>query len=508
MRKIRIKFYVVNIMSYVYILMPIIIFFTNWLKSYIGYSASILLIIGSILIIRKDGFDKNDVMEFSMVPFAISCSLIIVWVAYSGLGGYFYQTGDNHYRNAIYRDLIQYDWPIIYPETDNALVYYFNFWLVPALVGKIFGWTVGNFALYLWGLLGILLIYLNILYYLKCQKGWKLILSAIFIMVWSGENVVGIVISNMLHICVNSVAFGSFEGWLDFSRNGYDCSYLYRSNIDALCQVYNQTIVPWLAVCMVLNKPKTRIFAFIGLCALCCGPIPFIGLLPIFFALSVKEMLPEIKKHNYIYITKEIFSIPNLIASITIFPIMWIFFKTNTSFSGENGGHFIGLFVPWEAFDIWRVITLILFYFLEFGIYMIFIWKKYKNDALFWTILGALILIPIFKIGSIRDFCMNASLPSLFVLMIYTEKYVMEEFKDSYLWKEAFHYVTLIIILCISTTTLINDCVGKSMWMIRNNHFPYVADDVVTLSNKNAEENPNFLIHDWQNTAFFLHLSK
>lgn len=508
MKTIKLRYKCVSIITYIYILLPIILFLLNWLKIYIGIGTSALLIIGFLWIIKKDILTNEDIIELPIASFIISFVLIAIWVVYSGLGGYFYQTGDNHWRNAIFRDLINYSWPVIYPETNNALIYYFNFWLVPALVGKILGWSAANFALYLWGLLGINLIFLNITYYIKPKKNWSIIVTAVFLIAWSGENLIGIVISNLFGICVHPVGFGSSEGWLDFARNGYDCSYLYRSNIDALCQVYNQTIIPWLVVSMALTNPRTRTFAFIGLCALSCGPIPFIGLLPIFICLFIKEMIPQLKRHNYIYIIKEIFSVPNIMASITIFPVMWLFFKANVSFSEANGGHYIDWFVPWEAFDMPRVKTLLLFYFLEFGIYMIFIWKKYKMDSMFWIMLVTLIIIPFFKIGSIRDFCMNASLPMLLVLMVYTEKYVIDEFKENYSFKEAFNYIALIIALGVSTTTIINDYVAKSSWMKENDVFPYVADDIGTLSDKNAEEEANFLASEWENTIFFKYLSK
>lgn len=514
MKKINLKLKYISILSYIYILLPIILFFINWLKLSIGISASIIVILGLIWIIKKDILTNENQIELPINALIISFIFIAIWVIYSGLGGFFFQTWDNHSRNAIFRDLINYSWPVIYPETNNALVYYFNFWLVPALFGKVGGWLVGNLALYLWGLFGIFLIFINILFYIKPRKKWHIFLITVFLIAWSGENYIGIVISNIFHICNNAIGFGSAEGWLDFSRNGYDCSYLYRSNIDALCQVYNQAIVPWLVVSMVLNNPKTRTFAYIGLCALCCGPIPFIGLLPIFLCYFIKEIILPLKMHKFLFIMREIFSIANISACITIFPVMWYFFKANMSFSGSDMQRgYVELFVPWEAFDIQRIMTLLLFYFLEFGIYMIFIWKKYKRDSLFWTILITLMIIPIFKIGAGRDFCMNASLPALFVLMIYTVNYFICEFKDKYTFKETLNFITLIIVLCISTTTLIGDCINKSLWMRNNNIFPFVADNTVTFASSNIEDLGdsfciNYLTSSPETKFFFKKLAK
>ena len=35
-------------------------------------------------------------------------------------------------------------------KSNEILVYYFTFWMIPALIGKIAGWTVANIALLVW----------------------------------------------------------------------------------------------------------------------------------------------------------------------------------------------------------------------------------------------------------------------------------------------------------------------------------------------------------------------
>ena len=46
-----------------------------------------------------------------------------IWVWWSGIGGGFYQSGDFPYRNAIFRDLLTYDWPVIYGGEKGMLAY-------------------------------------------------------------------------------------------------------------------------------------------------------------------------------------------------------------------------------------------------------------------------------------------------------------------------------------------------------------------------------------------------
>jgi hypothetical protein len=350
-----------------------------------------------------------------------------------------------------------------------------------------------------------------ILFIVKPTKRWHIAVVALLLIGWSGENLVGIVISNLFNACYNGVSWGSFEGWLDFARDGYDCSYLYRSNIDALCQVYNQVIVPWLAVTILLTNPKVCTFAFLGLCLLPYGPIPFIGFLPFFVILAVKELLPLLKTKKWKSILCRIFSIPNLAASITVFPVMWFYFKSNVAFStgssgtAETGAHYISLFVPWEAYDHARILTLILFWFLEFGIYCIPICGKFKKNCVFWGLIATLIVIPVFQIGSGRDFCMNASLPALFVLMIYVDQYIIEEYQATMKFKKACLYVGLLIAILVSFSTIVCDCMSKYLSMKAMQVFPYVADDVGTLADK---DNPNFLVDTPENVFFFQYLAR
>ena len=496
------------ITSYCYILLPILIFLVTYLKWHIGILAFSLLVIGMFFIF-KDIWKNNERVVVPVGVFFFSLFLIILWIVYSGLGGYFFQTGDNHWRNALFRDMIDYSWPVIYPKTDNALVYYFMIWIIPALFGKIGGFELANFVLFLWGATGIILTYILILKILAPQKNWHILFVSIMIIFWSGENLIGIVISNLFKICVHPVSWGSFEGWLDFSRNGYDCSYLYRSNIDALCQVYNQTIIPWLATALILYRPKTKYFAFLGLSVLPYAPLPFIGILPFMFVYALKELMPFLKEKKYTFCLRNIFSFPNLLAAITLFPIFWLFFSSNVSFStGGGSGRMINLFVPLSAFDLPRIFTLLLFYFLEFGIFVLFIYKRNKKNPVFWVSLCSLIIIPFFKIGAIRDFCMNVSLPALFILMIFVTKYLIEEYKPTYTFKQALNYIGLIIVICISFTTLIGDAVSKVQIMHDLNVFPYVADDIKTFSDKSAEGLENFLVPDPENTIFFKYLAK
>ena len=140
-----------------YLFLPILVFFNTFLNLW-GILFSIVFVYFffklylSLIKKKINLFDKK-----TLVYWIIAIVLIMAWVYLSGIGGFAYQNDDFWARNAIYRDLINYDWPVIYdlslePDyvinllgTDKvAFSYYYIFWLPIALISKIFNlsWSV------------------------------------------------------------------------------------------------------------------------------------------------------------------------------------------------------------------------------------------------------------------------------------------------------------------------------------------------------------------------------
>ena len=499
-RTINIPFRYLALAAYLYIITPILIFFVTWLRWTVGVPMAAVLALGFIVLFRTDYLKNKNELSLPVGTLVLIAFAFLLWVWLSGQGGFFYQTWDHHGRNAVFRDLIQYRWPVIYPETGNALVYYLLHWIVPALFGKAFGWLAGNIALALWTYLGVMISFLLIVYLCRGYQRRQLwIVCAVFI-AWSGLNVLGMLVSQSLQICTSGFLFD--EGWLDFTRNGFDCSYLYRSNFDALSQVFNQAVVPWITVPLLLENRKVRNFAFIGLYVLPYAPIPFIGFLPFFFVMAFPWYRGELHRRNYRGILTETFSIPNCTAAVTIFVTFFFYFRCNLA------GGTIGLFVPPEAFDIPRVLTLLLFYFIEFGAVAFLIYPNYKRDALFYTVLISLIVIPLFRIGNGRDFCMNASFAALFTLMIFTAQALLDHPRP---WLRLF---ALVAALTLAAATPAANIARRTANMIIDRSFPVVADRVKTFGDKNiGDECPdtdleNFLVPDPETKLFYQYFAK
>ena len=499
----KLKLKNIVMMSCIYLILPIIIFFMTWLKLYIGLACSLALITGFVFFI-KDYRNDDRYIELSMKQLVITIVIILAFTWISGSGGFFVQSNDNPWRNAIFRDLINYQWPVIYTNGNKcALVYYLVYWLVPAIFGKIFGWSAGCVSLFVWTFLGIFLSTLMIIYLTKADTSTKRVFTVCaFVACWSGLNILGFAISTTFGFCNYSFGIiGSAEGWLDYSRNGYDCSYLYRCNLDALSQVYNQTVMMWVVMPIFLENRKIKNYAFLGLLVLPSGPIPFVGVFILLLldacAIFIKEIIGREYKQLKLL---SIFSIQNICAIISILPICYFFFTMNTAASDNSGSI---LFVPWEAFDSKRILTLILFYLIEFGIYCLLIYKKYKRDILYWIIIFSLVVIPFFKVGGIRDFCMNASLPALYILMIYFIKFIFEtEVCGKILWS------MVGIVLFLAFASPFGQLLGN-MWEIRTTHtFPIVKDSVQSLSRAVPELNTNFLRKNYEQYPFYKYIAR
>ena len=116
-------------LEFLYLLIPIFIFLTFFLKSYF------LIFIGVLIYVffgRKFS-DNNLKLYFKKTHIITLNSIILLFLFSTGHGGFISASGiDIPWRNAIYQDLIKYPWPVIYEYSDSALVYYITYWLVPA----------------------------------------------------------------------------------------------------------------------------------------------------------------------------------------------------------------------------------------------------------------------------------------------------------------------------------------------------------------------------------------
>lgn len=402
--------------SVIYIALPIYLFIIFWLRPLAAVPAGTIFVISCFLMIRNKPLPvKWNVSWKTGIAIPVCLGILVLWLYFSGLGGLSFQNADYHYRNAIFHDLINQAWPVLYdsaalagqavPGSSDGLIltYYIAFWLPAALVGKVFGWVAANRFLFFWALLGCV----QILYYLfrtlRTVKVWAVLVMVFF----SGADILGFL----------WLQKGQWPGFMDHIE--WWSGFQYSSNTTLLFWVFNQTIVIWLAILLVLNLPNTRSLFFLYSMLLLHGPFPFIGMLPIILWKAYEGHALRLKDNpvaKWLSVSAQWFwggirralSFENICGGISVLVICYLYLSNNVS--GQTSG----------MNSITRF--LILFLFVDAGLFLLVLFMDYKKSPLYWLCLISLVLIPLFRIGGSQDFCMRVSIPVLFMVHIFVQK--------------------------------------------------------------------------------------
>ena len=477
-----------TIVSYLYLIIPIIVFCIGWLKPIVSIPATITL---TIIIVLKIVEVKREKTEnfISKKALLIIFGLIIFICITAGQGNLFYQSSDWHWRNAVYRDLINIKWPVYYENSNAIMTYYIGFWMLPAVIGKItllvFGeriaWIIGNIALLIWCALGVLLSILWIIKSLKIKGRKKLLLTIIVFFGFSGLDILGVFLFKNTQLLKNM----HIEWWAD--------TYQFSSIITQLFWVFNQSVVAWLITIMFINEKKINNYLLLILLALPYGPIPFVGLIPLFAIRGIKFLIEVVKENRIAEFIRDMFSVQNILALITILPIYYLYYCNNEavssgSFRFDN-----------DLLNLNKIIKLFVFYLFEIGFYVIILAEKNKKNELFWGATIALMFIPMFRIGLAGDFAMRASIPSIVVILYYLIEYMLNMDTQKIINK------LLVVIFIFGCITPCLEYARAITTIIRVGKINAVSDALISFSDKTVDGYENFLS---SNQKLFKYISK
>lgn len=396
-------------LAYFYIIFPFFLFCIGWLRWYYGLGMVAILVISFFLAVKNSEVRNSDAWKHRY-SILLAVIIISVIVFFSGIGMFSYQVEDNYTRNVLFRDLVTHRWPYRLNETGNIpglngpvlYIYYIEYWLPAALIGKVFGFFAANVFFYLWTVAGMGLAYYFICRLLRRYSLWVLFVFLFF---------------NSLYILVSVLKFPVYEviihDYLSWSLNGGGML-LAGSCLDSLFWIFNQTVVPWLIMAMMLGSKNSgkNIFFLYALCYL-HGPFIFIGFFPFLFA----SILQQIKYSNLsIFETiKEYISFQNFIAAPLI--VIISFFYLSGSYAVERLYFAPIKFTKFALYEL-----------LMFGIISVIIFKRYKRDANYYIMIGMFALLPLIAMGTIQPitFCARVSLVPQFILMIFVAKIIAE----------------------------------------------------------------------------------
>ncbi|MBR2534196.1 MAG: hypothetical protein IKE50_05390 [Erysipelotrichaceae bacterium] len=392
-------------LSILYVTIPVLVFFFGWLKEAVALFAAVPFFF-FVYFVCKDIIETETKLftKETYIYWIIAIAVICIWVYFSGIGAFSFQNGDHWVRNPIYRDLCSYRWPVIYDLSKEpafvqsitgsdpvAFSYYFTFWLVPALISKVFGLSeLGcNIILFLWSVTGLLLILYNMNRIIgKCSVG-----SLLMLVFFSGMDILRCVYYGKPYQFIEHI-----EWWGDLYRIQYS------SNTTQLYWVFNQSIPLWLIICLTYQLQSNKYLGALYALSFAYSPWAIFGVIPIALVGSFS------KKQNIC----QVFNLINIITTLLTAGIYGLFYVAS---SGSSGG--IGTTLSYYRTRLFGfLIDYFIFVLTEFILYWLFVYKEKKNDKYFWIVSMELLLFPMVWMRD-GNFTMRASIPALFIFMLY-----------------------------------------------------------------------------------------
>ena len=407
--------------GFLLLFLPCALFLLFWLRPAAGLPAFAVLgagLFAALRFLRRDFGDRT--IEISRGVLALILFVPLVWAVCCGQGSFVPQKWDMIWRNAVFRDLITHDWPVLYNGGQYALIYYIGHWLIPAGLGKILlpalgldtVWRLANIALLLWTCLHL---WVTVLLCLAALGSAKMkdaaVVLAVFIF-FSGMDYVGLILVHGLPLKQHQLAH--IEWW--------QAPFQYSSMTTQLGWVFNQSVPAWLAVMLYISLRKhVTLFAQILAFMLLSAPFPAVGLAVFMTADGFRLFLQAVRKRRLPPFLREVFSVPNIASAAVLLPVMYLYYSSNISVQAMSTTMPESMASDMQVFWYLGFLRskLPLFWIIEFGALACFLGMIYRRRFLFVTATAGLMIVPCFICRS-WDLVMRVSIPGLFVLMFLT----------------------------------------------------------------------------------------
>lgn len=548
----QITYTAVRRIALVCLMLPCLIFFLGFLRPAVGIPAALMLLIAAFFAMRpREG--ENGAITLAGWQLPLLFCLGALWCFLAGIGNFYYQSEDWAARNALLRDLIRFEWPVIYANKNSALVYYVGYWLPAALVGKsafLLGATgevafgVGNVALFCWSALCVFTVFLLLLLALRATGTRKILAAVAIFILFSGLDILGT-------LC-NAAFMGHpipshIEWWAFFFQ--------FSSNTTALFWVFNQAVPSFLATLTLMQERTARSFAFLLLCTLASSPFASVGLGIYMLGIAAVQLWQALKKGEGKRFSCTLFTPQNCL-SLLLIPIFLLYYKTNLAFSMTRplvfelkhtllavGGALLvaiallalrllrrrGVRVPFlPCYFLCLLLFLLLaplistkarpiyysFLLLECGVYFLLLFLDCRRDPLYCLTLPILLLSPLVVLGTSADFAMRASLPAITVLSVLCIRVLFANaahlLKKGRSLRRVLAFL-LVIALALGALTPIFEVARGVSAVCREGKLALVNDSYYTLSkifpNGIGSTEKNFIGYDYANTFFFKYLA-
>jgi hypothetical protein len=406
-------------LSYFYIVLPFFLFTALWLNVYAALAFSGITLVSFVLAIRL--INPLEFIRLKRNTFLWVLLTVLVIVFFSGIGSYTYQNEDHPYRNALFNDLVKYDWPVMYQVEGfeghflngktTIMTYYLGYYLPAALVGKFFGQAGANFFLYFWTVLGTLIV----LYQLGKLLGNYSYKVFLMFLGWGTLFFVGALIKYPLE------KFGQEGHYLWAGMRLYA-----NSNLGSIYWIFNQSLAGWTILLLIMNKINSKNLVFVYSFCLFLSPFFFVGMFPfvLYFVFQNYTSQRSFKDLILSYL-----SFQNIVGAAAVVLLTYFYLQSN-----EAGQKFNS--IPWPSLKIF-----IAFMFLSWGLIAAILFPKFYKEPLYWISILILIPLPFFQQGNGMDFPGRISMPAYFILLILAIRLVLEEKRSYTRWAMIVYFI-------------------------------------------------------------------
>lgn len=493
-----------SVIAMLYLILPVIVFFIGFMKMFWALFFSVLFI-GAFFLFCKYNRKANlssphiskDTLQISVAQILLLILFAIVICILSGVGEFIWSAYDHRMRWATLNDLVNYKWPIIYDlsKQENPVVrdilgdgkvaftYYYCFWLIPSLFGKLWGLLAARIALVIWASIGLSLVFLGTQFLTKAN----FTLGTFVLLFTSGLEIFPYLINL-------AIGYNEFpETW-----NGLFPIFGFFVQI---ATVANQCIPIWIIAILLLTTNNVKSIGFIGSFAFIYSPWATFGLVPIalFILFSAKNK-------------REILSINNFIVPLATLIIFVPFYTSNSSASSVRG-------FTWERFDrfgdfLSGYIGCVI---IEFLFWFILLYKSQKHNKMFILLFVEMMLFPLYCISLFNDFLMRGSIAPMFILTLFVIDAVwdeLNELKSKHTNKKWYSLLllTAVVLSTFSQFYFLETCIRKTITSYDANREKTVLA-VTSFGNIRDEDqayliNLQFYVRDYENNFFYKYLAK
>lgn len=420
----------------IYMYLPLAFFLLGWVSPVVSVPV-LLITIAGIFFAMKNVWNKNKdrMIPVSVLETGIVLLLFIFFFVFVGQGDLFPQDFDWHKHHAIYNDLLNYKWPVVY-ENDSMLTYYLGQYIVPAAIAKVLFHSnlVMRVMIPVWNALGLLFAYIFMVSFLNAGTKLKKLGIILAIFFWGGATNWGIMVYKMLGHETGGMLDGEYK-WIDLERIRVH----FASNYDACYGAFQHVITPWAACSFFMgNRKNYETYVMLALPLMFSATFGFVYFAALLVFFAIYDLIADRKFNEWM---KNIFSKGNLfLLPMTVVILIYL------------SGNFLGDKPSGVGFQIIRasdyVDFFIIFILCEFLGYAVFLFCRNKKNVMYYAIVIELLIIPFLSLGLYNDLCSRGGIPARYVLMLLCMEQIFNSGKKDWSYMGL---VTLLVIAALNT---------------------------------------------------------